>query len=337
MSGPISRRALMKNALLGAVLAPAAGPHLLTWAGVSTAAAAEIRTRVVAEGLAFTECPRWHADRLWFSDILAGEVLAVDGKGGKPERIVALPEITGDSEAWPTGLGWDTENRLMVVSMKDCKLLRETKAGSRKFAVLADLSSIYSHHCNDMVVDSMGRAYVGGYSFDVVKGESPKPSALALVMPDGTVKVVSDETLMMPNAMALLDEGRTLVVAESRGARLTAFDVNPRDGLLSKKRVWATLANGPDGICADAERCIWVSSPPTHEFLRVREGGEIVDRISTGDRRAIACMLGGTDRRTLFMCTNKPSPPGAGAKDLISARRSLIEAAPVTVPGAGLP
>jgi sugar lactone lactonase YvrE len=292
--------------------------------------------RVVVDGLAFTECPRWHAGRLWFSDILAGEVCVVDSDGGNLERVASLPAVTGVAGAWPTGLGWDAEDRLYVISMKDCRILRETRGGSRQFALLADLSSIFSHHCNDMVVDSVGRAYVGGYSFDVVKGDKPEPSQIVLVEPDGSFRVAADG-LMMPNGIVLLGNGETLIVAESRGDCLTAFDVDRRDGSLSNKRLWAKLASSPDGICGDAQGCIWSSSPATCEFVRVREGGAVLERISTGDRRAIACMLGGADRRTLFMCTNRPTPGATTPEAVAAARRSLIEAAEVTVPGGGLP
>jgi sugar lactone lactonase YvrE len=290
--------------------------------------------QVLVDGLAFTECPRWHEGRLWFSDILGGKVMVVDVDGGNLEEIADLPTVSGVSDAWPTGLGWDFEGRLLIVSMKDCRLFRETKAGSRHFEVLADLSNVYSHHCNDMVVDSAGRAYVGGYSFDVIKGEEPSPSEVVLVDTDGTVRVVADG-VMMPNGMVLLGDGETLVVAESRGGCLTAFSVDGRDGSLSNKRRFASLASSPDGICGDAEGSIWVSSPSTNEFLRIRDGGEVAERVSTGDHRAMACVLGGVDRRTLFMCTNLPTPPGGTQADM--AGRAMIEFVEVNVPGAGIP
>lgn len=292
--------------------------------------------RTIAKGLCFTECPRWRDGRLWFSDVLAGEVLVADAGGGGLTRYASLPEITGEPGAWATGIGWDHEGRLLLISMKASQLFRESRAGSGEFSRLADLSALFTHHCNDMVVDRQGRAYVGGYSFDIVKGEKPAPSGLALVRPDGSVEEVADG-LMVPNGIVILGDGKTLVVAESQGHRLTAFDIDGRDGSLSNKRLWAALANSPDGICADAEGCIWTSSPATCEFLRVREGGEVLERVSTGDRRAIACMLGGPDRRTLYMCTNLPAPDLTTVEAVIAARVSLIEAADVPVPGAGLP
>jgi sugar lactone lactonase YvrE len=292
--------------------------------------------RVVAQGLAFTECPRWHNGRLWFSDVLAGEVFVADADGGNLTRYASLPALTGDADAWATGLGWDAEDRLIVISMKACRLYRETLPGSGAFALHADLSHQFEHHCNDMVVDTQGRAYVGGYSFDIVKGDKPTPSEVVLVGLDGAVRPVA-EGLMVPNGIVLIDGGRTLVVAESQGNRLTAFDVDPADGGLANRRTWAGLDNGPDGICADADGYIWTSSPATNEFLRIREGGEVLDRVSTGDRRAIACMLGGPDRRTLYMCTNRPAPGATTAQEVKAARVSLIEAVDVEVPGAGLP
>jgi sugar lactone lactonase YvrE len=293
-------------------------------------------TRLIAEGLSFTECPRWHGGRLWFSDVLAGEVFVADADGGNLQRYASLAAITGSADAWVTGLGWDHEGRLLVISMKACQVFRETRAGRGEFRIHADLSHIFSHHCNDMVVDARGRAYVGGYSFNIIKGDKPTPSEVVLVDVDGSVRAVADG-LMVPNGIVLIDEGKTLIVAESQGLCLTAFDVDRADGSLSNQRKWAGLANGPDGMCADVEGCIWVSSPPTREFLRVREGGEVLDRISTGDHQAIACMLGGSDRRTLYMCTNRPSPAGSTTQDVKEARRSLIEAAEVQVPGGGLP
>jgi sugar lactone lactonase YvrE len=292
--------------------------------------------RVIAEGLSFTECPRWHDNRLWFSDVLAGEVFVCDADGSHRTCVASLATVTGVPDAWATGLGWDHQGRLLVISMKACQVLRQRQPGGAEFEVLADLSHLFAHHCNDMVVDTRGRAYVGGYSFDMVKGDKPSPSQLVLVDVDGSVTIAAD-SLMVPNGVVLIDDGRTLVVAESHGLCLTAFDVDRARGSLSNRRTWAALKHGPDGICADAEGCIWVSSPPTHEFVRVREGGEVVDRISTGDRLAIACMLGGPHRRTLYMCTNRPSPAGSTTQEVKEARRSLIEAVDVKVSGAGLP
>jgi sugar lactone lactonase YvrE len=273
---------------------------------------------VVLEGLFFPEGPRWHDGRLWFSDFYAHEVVAVD-LDGQRETVVEVPNQ-------PSGLGWDPEGRLLVVSMLDRRLLRFD--GSRLEEV-ADLSPVATWHCNDMVVDDQGRAYVGNFGSDRAEGRPPDPATLALIQPDGTVAAAAD--LVFPNGMVITADD-TLVVAETFGGRLTAFDRAP-DGTLANRRVWADLGSTiPDGICLDAEGAIWVAEPRGREVVRVAEGGDVLGRISTGDRGAFACMLGGDDRRTLLVCTARRS--GAGAVD---DRAGRIEAYPVDVPGAGRP
>jgi sugar lactone lactonase YvrE len=179
-----------------------------------------------------------------------------------------------------------------------------------------------------MVVDAKGNAYVGQFGFDYSNGAPPQATVLMLVTPDGSVSAVADE-LMFPNGMVITPDGRTLVVGETYAARMTAFDIAP-DGSLSNRRVFAALPSGavPDGCCLDAEGALWVASPISNDVIRIREGGEVTDRISTDDRNAIACMLGGADRRTLYICASLLSrDPGKGA--ILTTR--------VDVPGAGLP
>ena len=131
--------------------------------------------------------------------------------------------------------------------------------------------------------------------------------------------------------MVIADEGRTLIVGESYGRRLTAFDID-QDGSLSNSRVWADIGMAPDGICLDAEGCVWVASPTERAVVRVREGGDITDRVSLA-RKAIACMLGGFDRRTLFMLTSETTQPAKA----VALRSARVETIRVGVPGAGLP
>jgi len=276
--------------------------------------------RVLLDGLRFPEGPRWRDDRLWFSDMHAGVVLAVD-LAGRVETIVAVPHE-------PSGLGWLPDGRLLVVSMQDRRLLRLDPSG---LALVADLSPFASFHCNDMVVDAQGRAYVGNFGFDL-HGKAPvAPANLVLVHPDGRAEVAAKD-LLFPNGTVITPDGRTLIVGESYGARLTAFDV-AGDGRLANRRVWAQLAGGavPDGICLDAEGAVWVASPTTNEFLRVREGGAVAARLPV-DRSAIACMLGGPERRTLFLCTSRAHDPAQ-----TGAREARIETIEVDVPGAGWP
>ena len=276
--------------------------------------------QVLLEGLHFPEGPRWHEGRLWFSDFYAHEVVAVDLEG-KRETIVRVPEQ-------PSGLGWLPDGRLLVVSMLDRKLMRLDPGG---LVEAADLSELATGPCNDMVVDAEGRAYVGNFGFDRHAGESPVGAVLARVDPDGRVSVAARD-LQFPNGTVITPDGATLIVGESGGRRLTAFD-RAADGALSNRRVFADLApNVPDGICLDAEGAIWSADPRNREVIRVVEGGEVRDRLPTGERGAYACMLGGPERRTLFVCTCRTSGPDAAAE-----REGRIEITRVDVPGAGLP
>jgi sugar lactone lactonase YvrE len=228
----------------------------------------------------------------------------------------------------PSGLGWLPDGRLLVVSMRNRRLLRLDPDGLHE---VADLSRVAAYHCNDMVTDARGRSYVGNFGFDFQKREAPRTAALALVLPDGQVRVAADD-LSFPNGTVITPDGRTLVVGESFGSRLTAFDVT-EDGSLSNRRVWAQLEKAvPDGICLDAEGAIWVASPMSGEVLRVREGGEVTERIRVATQ-AIACMLGGPSRTTLFVCTSE----SLTAEECRAKRSAKIEVVEVSVPGAGLP
>jgi sugar lactone lactonase YvrE len=276
---------------------------------------------LVASDLVFGEGPRWHDDALWWSDMHDARVLKL-GPTGAVETVCRV-------EGRPSGLGWLPGGDLLVVSMTDRRVLRLGVDGA--LATHADLSKVAPRRANDMVVDRRGRAYVGNFGFDFDRGEPVAPTVLALVMPDGAVSVVAED-LYFPNGSVITEDGRTLIVAETWGARLTAFDIAD-DGTLSNRRVWAQLPETavPDGICLDAEGAVWVASPTANACLRVKDGGEIAERIEIG-RGAFACMLGGEDRRTLYMCT-ADSTDG----DALKKRTGRIEAVKVAVPGAGLP
>ena len=280
----------------------------------------DMANRILLDDLCFPEGPRWHEDRLWFSDMHDHQVVAVD-LDGERETICRVP-------AQPSGLGWDANGRLLVVSMVDRRLLR---LEADELVELADLSALAHFHCNDMVVDAAGRAYVGNFGFSLHDREEPRTTNLILVEPDGEVRVASDE-MRFPNGSVITPDGRTLIVGESFGACLTAFDIAP-DGSLSNRRVWAALEGAvPDGICLDAEGAIWVASPVSAEVLRVREGGVVAARVSV-ETQAFACMLGGPERRHLFICTAQDSDP-AVCRETRSGRIEVVE---VEVPGAGLP
>ncbi|MBI3637940.1 MAG: SMP-30/gluconolactonase/LRE family protein [Candidatus Rokubacteria bacterium] len=274
----------------------------------------------VVEGLTFPEGPRWRDGKLWFSDFYSHRVLTVDA-AGRVETVVEVPQR-------PSGLGFTPDGALLIVSMLDRRLLC---LEGRTLRVVADLWTLAGGPCNDMVVDGAGRAYVGNFGFDRHRGEEPRTTCLARVDPDGKV-LRAAEDLMFPNGTAITPDGQTMIVAETWARRLTAFDVAP-DGALSNRRVFAELANCfPDGICLDAEGAVWVTDARHPRLLRVVDGGRIERTITTGDRPTFACMLGGDDRRTLYVCTCTGSGPAMAEK-----RDGRIEAIRVEVPGAGWP
>jgi sugar lactone lactonase YvrE len=283
---------------------------------------AALTPKVLLDGIVFPEGPRWHKGKLWFSDIHAKTVMTVDEQG-HAEVVVTVPER-------PSGLGWLPDGRLLIVSMRNRQLLRLDPDGLH---TVADVSALVKGLINDMVVDAQGRAYIGSTGYDIFAGEAPAPGNVVMVTPDGKARVVADN-LEFPNGPVITPDHKTFIVAESFGHRLAAFDI-ALDGSLSGRRVFAELGQGtPDGICLDAEGAVWVSSPLTHEFLRVKQGGAVAERVTLSDGKlAIACMLGGEDRRTLFLLIAETS-----VEDLLKDRsKGYIETVRVDVPGAGLP
>lgn len=278
----------------------------------------------VLDGLAFAEGPRWHEGRLWFSDMHAHEVLAYDPDGDCTETILEVPTR-------PSGLGWRPDGTLLVVSMRD-RTLRAWNGS--ELSVVADLSAMATFDCNDMVVDAAGNAYVGNFGFDLHDPAADQcTTTLVRVAVDGGATVVADD-LSFPNGCVITPDGSTLIVGESFGGRLTAFTIES-DGSLSGRREWARVRGAvPDGICLDAEGAIWMASPISHQVLRVAEGGEVLDEVRTSDEvQPFACMLGGADGRTLFVCT----APGSEPDECRANRMGRIEAVAVAVPHAGLP
>lgn len=276
--------------------------------------------RTLTNDLLFPECPRWHEGRLWFSDQYRNRVFTLSADGAL-ETMLEVPNH-------PSGLGWDSRGRLLVVSMHDRKLLRFEGGALRE---LADLSQYAEFHCNDMVVDRKGRAYVGNFGFDLWSGSNPNPTRIALVDEDGNVRVAA-QNLMFPNGMVITPDAGTLIVSETFGGRLTAFDI-AADGSLSNRREWAQVGKPTDGICLDAEGCIWVAVPELPgAFLRVAEGGEVKQRIDVADYGCYACMLGGPSGRTLFMLEARQLQPA-----LMQAGNGRIRCVEVQVGHAGLP
>lgn len=288
-----------------------------------------MHSSVLAEGLYFAEAPRWHEGTLWFSDFYDHAVKTVDADGNVETKVVLDDQ--------PSGLGWLPDGRMLIVAMQQRALLRlEADA----LVVHADLSHIATFHCNDMVVDAVGRAYVGNFGFDLDAAETSGTLAevvaahdgavLARVDPDGTVHAAATG-MMFPNGMVLSPDGSTLVVAETMARRLSAFDVGT-DGALTNRRVWAEVDGFPDGICLDAEGAVWFADAGAARCVRVSEGGNVLEEVTTS-RRAFACMLGGDDGRSLFIATAHTSV----AERARLQRTACIEVATVGVPHAGRP
>ena len=287
------------------------------------------RTTILMDGLTFGEGPRWHEEKFYFSDFYSHKVFSLD-MDGNSEVIVEVP-------AQPSGLGWMPDGTMLIVSMKDKKLLSFNK---NTLSEVADLSNLAGFHCNDMVVDDQGNAYIGNFGFNTYSGEEIRPANLILVRPGEDPCLAADD-LLFPNGTVITPDGKTLIVGETYAARLTAFDIN-QDATLSNRRVWADFTLDadeggiplPDGICLDAEGAIWVASPSTAEVIRVREGGVILDRISV-ETNAYACMLGGDDLKTLFICTSNAS--GVDPESALREKSGKIETIKVEVAGAGRP
>ncbi len=276
--------------------------------------------KTLMTGLALGESPRWHAGRLWFSDWGAQELIAVDIEG-RSEVVAHVP-------SFPFSIDWLPDGRLLIVSASEKRLLRMEPDGSMITHV--NLASLSEYPWNEIVVDGRGNAYLNNIGFDFPDGEVA-PGIVALVTPDGAVRQVADG-VEFPNGMAVMPDNSTLILAESYGNRLTAFDI-AADGSLLNRRVWAKLDGFPDGICIDVENAVWYADVPNKRCVRVREGGEVLQTIEL-DRGCFACMLGGHDRRTLFIVAAAwGDDAGMGGGE----RTGQVLAVQVAVPGAGWP
>jgi sugar lactone lactonase YvrE len=279
--------------------------------------------QILMTGILFGEQPRWHEDRLWFSDWGTREVIAVDLEGNN-EVMLSVP-------SFPCCVDWLPDGRLLVVSARDGLVLRREPDGT--LVTHGDLSRVSKPAAgNELVVDGRGNAYVNGGGFDLMAGEPFAPGIVALVRPDGSAAQVADG-LAFPNGMLVTPDNATLIVGESYAKRLSAFDI-ASDGSLSRRRVWADLGDGvPDGICLDAEGAVWYGDVPNKRCVRVREGGEVLQTIEL-DRGCFACALGGADRRTLFMMATEWNGPAGMFAEPRTGQVLTIEA---PAPGVGWP
>ena len=288
------------------------------------------------DGLSFTECPRWRDGRLYFSDRHTQRILAVSMDGSV--------ETYARTEGVPAGIGFLPDGRLLICSMRDRKVLRRELDGA--IVEHADLSALAAGYLNDMLVDAEGYAWVGNFGFDLFEGEPARATELIRVAPDGTPTIAADD-LAFPNGTVLTPDCCTLIIAETMANRLSAFTLS--HGVLSERRTWAAFGDppettdvgkileqadvAPDGICLDAQGAVWVADVLNRRVIRVREGGTIVEELKTDGPCAFACMLGGEDGRTLFVC----AAPTFDEKECAEHHRSSILMTRVEVSHAGLP
>ncbi len=254
---------------------------------------------VLLDGLVLGESPRWHDGRLWCCDWGRQEVVGVDLDGRR--------EVLTGTPGHPWTIVWLPDGRLLCTAAGETTLTCRRPDGS--LYVLAELAEVSETSWNELVVDGRGNAYVNAIGFDLMAGEAPRPGLVALVTPDGAVRQVADD-VEFPNGMAVMPGGATLIVAESYGHRLTAFDI-ATDGGLANRRVWADLGVGtPDGICVDVEGAVWYADVPNQRCVRVAEGGQVLQTVDV-DRGCFACMLGGPDGATLFIVAARWGGPAA--------------------------
>jgi sugar lactone lactonase YvrE len=283
-----------------------------------------LTAEVLADGLLFPEAPRWREGRLYFSDFHGQRIAALDPATGGVSTVVKLDDA-------PSGLGWRADGVLQFVSMAERRLCALEDGAVR---TVADLSAVCPGRTNDMVMTSAGAAYIGNFGYDMMAGAPAASTCLAFVEPTGRVRGVADD-LMFPNGMVLIDDERTLVVAETGRSCLTAFDI-AADGSLHSRRCFARFEPevAPDGICADADGGLWVATARSGQCLRVGRAGQVTHAVQVSEGNiTYACMLGGDDGRDLFIC----SAPSFRPAKTMALKRGRIERARAPFPHAGRP
>jgi sugar lactone lactonase YvrE len=277
--------------------------------------------RLLADGLRFAEAPRWHDDRLWFSDVHDYRLKAVTLDGAF--------EVVAEVPSRPSGLGVLPDGRVLMATALDGRLWTVTADGTVTEA--ADLSGLAQGLLNDMVVDGHGRAYVGDIGFNMAEGEPPRPGRV-LLWSEGEAPRVAAEDVVFPNGCVVTPDGTRYLVAETMAERISSFAVEA-DGSLGDRRRFAALPSPPDGLCLDADGTVWAGLPHDGAFVRVREGGAIEERVASQAPFAVACALGGHERRTLFMCSAYTDLQRLGRGETTGR----IDALEVAVPGVGWP
>lgn len=272
----------------------------------------------VVSGLRFPEGMRWHEGRLWLSDMHDGLVLRHDPTAGTTEVVLSIDDQT-------SGLAWLPDGSLLVSSMGARTVLRVGPEGGT--SVYADLREATPYLINDILLGPEGRLYVGDFGYHLYEGDPFGPGSIFRVDPDGAVSLAAED-IHFPNTAAILPGSRTLVLPESFGGRITAFDIAP-DGSLTGRRTWADVPAGTsvDGCCVDAEGALWLATLWGERFIRMEQGGAVTDEVPVPGRVAVDCRLGGSDGRTLFLGTADDVMPGVTA----GTRSGRVEAVRVAV------
>jgi sugar lactone lactonase YvrE len=281
----------------------------------------DLELKDFVSGLGFPEAPRWHDGALWVADIVASSVLRIDGHG----HVTTVLRTPGE----PSGLGWLPNGHLLVVQMEAHEIWRWNGMKLHRYSGTAPMSRA---RLNDMVVDWNGRAWVSNLGFDYER-EPPCPTNLVCVDPGGHAWIAATD-LWCPNGMAIDPTGSRLIVGQSARSEIVEFEIR-EGGVLDKRSVFGTLPDGRvcDGLCMDSAGALWIASPTTREFLRMEPGGRITHRVSAGERHAIACVLGGPQRRTLYCLTSATLSLRAAHH----MREGCIGTVAVETPGAGIP
>jgi len=274
----------------------------------------QFHTTTLVDGLMFPEAPRWFEGELWFTDQYARRVVRMQPDGSFIE-VIQTPDLPG-------GLGWLPDGTALVVLMTERRVCRIVNGQLEDYA---DLSELASFHCNDMLVDNQGRAWVGNFGYDLHGGEPVKTAEIILIPLNGLPRIAAQD-VTFPNGMAITADGNTLIVAETFATRITAFDIST-DGQLSNPHIWAEL-NGayPDGLCLAPDGTLWVATPNINQVLQLREGGEILSRTITHGR-PYACMFGGNNSQQLYITSSETDDPEQ-AKTQQSGRIEKILAEP---------
>jgi sugar lactone lactonase YvrE len=277
--------------------------------------------KLVVDGVDFGEGPRWRDGTLWYSDFHQRSIYRVTENGERTTVFSGLDDR-------PSGLGWLPDGTLIVVFMMTQRLMRDDGGTLVEYA---DLSSIATGYCNDMVVDADGNAYVGNFGFDLEASAEFATADLALVRSDGSVEVAATG-MAFPNGSVITPDGRTLIIGQSFGGDYVAFTIND-DATLSGRRQWADIpGTAPDGCTLDQVGGIWYSDATGSQVIRVEEGGTVTHTVAT-PMPTFACMLGGSDGRTLFaLCS-----PGSHPDETAGKGGGAIYARRVDHPRAGRP